>query len=68
MDGDRVPERRRGRQVEDLSGQQAVAADSEGTATAICHQGEELLSGGYSTSPKTDYDGGTLTALAYCKA
>ncbi len=89
---------RQGGEVKERSDSAPIAADAEDTATATCHQGEELLSGGYSTSPKTDYNnatgpdffynqsfrsgnrawtasahnysnvGGTLTALAYCKA
>jgi hypothetical protein len=36
-----------------------IPDNSNGSATARCHRGEELLSGGYTTTPKADYSNKT---------
>ncbi len=42
-----------------------IASDQSDSATARCHRGESLLSGGYTTTPKSDYANTTGPDLFY---
>ena len=42
-----------------------IAPDSDGSATASCHKGETLLSGGYTTTPKPDWENNTGPDIFY---
>jgi len=42
-----------------------IGPDQPGSATARCHRGEALLSGGYITTPKSDYQNTTGPDLFY---
>lgn len=52
-------------EVRRRSSSEAIAASSDGLATARCRPGEELLAGGYATSPRTDYYNTTGPDLFY---
>lgn len=42
-----------------------IHSDQSGSATARCHRGEALISGGYITTPKSDYENTTGPDLFY---
>jgi hypothetical protein len=56
---------RRNVEVKQRSSSEAIGANADGLATARCRPGEGLLSGGYSTSPETDYYNMTGPDLFY---
>jgi hypothetical protein len=51
--------------VKERSNGDPIGPDQSGSATARCHRGEALLSGGYTTTPKSDYQNTTGPDLFY---
>ena len=45
-----------------------IGTDQSGSATARCHRGEALVSGGYTTTPKSDYGNTTGPDLFYTRS